>query len=122
MNIIDYYIQLLSSPAAIHNFPDYAQELAALLPLWALLIWIFAISFAGRLGGRLEEVGTPFWVRFSWAWGSVVVIWYTDHLNGWQSVAPHCTLSAVGCGIAFLHYAVMSREVRDMQAIVSKTR
>ena len=132
MNIVDYYIQLFSSPAAVHSFLDYVQEVAAMIPVWALLIWIFAISFAGRFGGRQEEVGVPFWVRFSWAWASVLVslvlllavtsIWFAGHLNGWQSVAPHCTLAVIGCGISLGAYFLMNREVKEMQTIVSQTR
>ena len=132
MNIVDYYIQLFSAPPAIHNFPDYAREVTWMVPVWALLIWLFAISFAGRLGGSQEEVGTPFWVRFSWAWAAVLVsvvillavasIWLTGHLSGWQSVAPHCTLAVLGCCISLLAYIPMNREVKEMQTIVSQTR
>jgi hypothetical protein len=132
MNVLDYYILLFTSPPAIRTFPDFVVALGAMLIPWVLMIWLLAITFAGRLGGRQEEIGTSFSVRFSWAWGAalisllllvdILVVWYTDRLNGWQSAAPHCALGVIGCIIALTEYVVMNREVKEMQTTVSKTR
>jgi len=132
MNVLDYYILLFTSPPPLRTFSDFVAALGAMLVPWVLMIWLLAITFAGRLGGRQEEIGTSFSVRFSWAWGGVLVsllllldilvVWYTDRLNGWQSAAPHVTLGVIGCMIALAEYVVMNREVKEMQTIVSKTR
>jgi hypothetical protein len=130
--LIEYYRTLLTHPQASSQVSDFLVALAALAAPWLILLWLLAILFAGRMAGAPEQLGTPNWVRFSWAWSAlllsgallvdVVVLWVIGRVPGWQAVAPHCALAAIGTIVALIAYLAMRRELKKMQWVLHEAR